>query len=139
MSLIEINWHPNHKELRNFALIGLIASALISLILYLVEGLPIRWAVVIFVAGFIIFLTSFISIKLTRIIYLGLTLVTLPIGWVVSSLLLAGFYFLLLTPLGLLFRLIGRDPLCRRFDSNVKSYWLIRKSPKNLDRYFHQF
>ncbi len=139
MSLIEINWHPNHKELRNFALIGLIASALISLILYLVGGLSIRWAVVIFVAGFIIFLTSLISIKLTRIIYLSLTLVTLPIGWVVSFLLLAGFYFLLLTPLGLLFRLIGRDALCRRFDSNVKSYWLIRKSPKNPDRYFHQF
>lgn len=52
---------------------------------------------------------------------------------------ISAFYFLLLTPLGLLFRLIGRDPLCRKFDSDVKSYWLTHKSPKNLDSYFHQF
>jgi zinc transporter ZupT len=139
MSLVDINWRPNHKELRNFAIAALIASAVISLLLYVLKGLAIHWAAIIFAAGFIIFLSSLVSTKITRIIYLGLILVTFPIGYVVSFILLSSFYFLLLTPLGLLFRLIGRDPLCRKFDSNVKSYWLIRKSPKNLDRYFHQF
>jgi hypothetical protein len=65
--------------------------------------------------------------------------VSLPIGWAVSFILLAAFYFLLLTPLGLFFRLIGRDTLGRKFDPDAESYWLTRQPPKNLDRYFHQF
>ena len=139
MSLIEINWNPNRKELRNFGIVAFIASALLSLLLYLFKGLGIQWAAIIIAAGFIIFLTSMIFPKLTRFIYLGLILVTLPIGYMVSFILLALFYFLLLTPLGLLFRLIGRDPLRRKFDSTADSYWLTRKQSDRLNRYFHQF
>ncbi len=139
MSLVEINRNPNRKELRNFAIVALIASALVSVLLYVIKGLATQWLAIICAVGIITFLSSFICIKITRIIYLSLVLVTLPIGYVVSFLLLAAFYFLLLTPLGLLFRLIGRDPLCRRFDPNAKSYWSRRKPPKNLSRYFQQF
>jgi hypothetical protein len=139
MSLIEINRHPSRKELRNFGKIALAASVLIPLLLYVLKGLGIQWAVISFAVGFIIFLGSIISPKLTRMIYLGLILVTLPIGWVVSFILLATFYFLLLTPIGFFFRLIGRDSLCRKFDSAAKSYWVARRAPDSLDRYFHQF
>lgn len=139
MSLIEINWHPTRKELCNFGIICLIASALIALLLYVFKNLPIQWALIIPAIGFIIFLTSIISAKLTRIIYLGLILITMPIGLVVSFLVLALFYFLLLTPIGLFFRLIGRDPLRRESDSSTKSYWVSRQPPDSVDRYFHQF
>jgi hypothetical protein len=139
MSLIEINWYPKRKELRNFAMIALIASVIVTSLLYLLKGVRIQWAVIIFAAGFGIFLSSFVSLKLTRIIYLGLILVTFPIGWGISMILLTAFYFLLLMPLGLLFRLLGRDPLCRKFDPAAKSYWLVRRQPDSLDRYFHQY
>ncbi len=139
MSLVEINWRPERKELRNFGIIALIASAVISLLLYLLKGLGGQWALIICGIGFIIFLSSIISAKLTRIIYIGLILVTLPIGWVVSFLLLAIFYFLILTPIGLIFRLIGRDPLCRKFDPDASSYWEIHRQNDGLDSYFHQF
>lgn len=139
MSLIEINWNPKKKELRNFALIALIASILLAILLYILKGVRIQWPGVIAAVGFVIFLSSFISLKLTRIIYLGLILVTFPIGWAISMILLTAFYFLLLTPLGFFFRLLGRDPLCRKFDSDVKSYWLDHRQTDNLDRYFHQY
>jgi hypothetical protein len=139
MSLIEINWYPKRKELRNFAMIALIASVIVTSLLYLLKGVRIQWAVIIFAAGFGIFLSSFVSLKLTRIIYLGLILVTFPIGWGISMILLTAFYFLLLMPLGLLFRLLGRDPLCRKFDPAAKSYWLTRRETDSLDRYFHQY
>jgi hypothetical protein len=137
--MVEINWDPNPKELRYFGIIALIATALISLVLYLLKDLGIQWILIITGTGFTIFLCSLISGKLTRMIYIGLTLVTLPIGWVVSFLLLAIFYFLILTPLGLAFRLIGRDPLHRNFNSKAESYWLRRNPPNTIDRYFHQF
>jgi hypothetical protein len=139
MSMVEINWDPNPKELRFFGIIALIATALISSVLYLLKDLGIQWILIITGTGFTIFLCSLISGKLTRMIYIGLTLVTLPIGWVVSFLLLAIFYFLILTPLGLAFRLIGRDTLHRNFNSKAESYWLRRNPPNTIDRYFHQF
>lgn len=139
MSLIEINWHPDQKQLRSFGLIALIATALISLILYFVKGVSIYWAAVIFGFGFIIFISSRSFLKLTKVFYLVLTAVTIPIGFVASFLLLAIFYFLLITPLALIFRLVGRDPLHRKFDPNISSYWVAHSQPEDFDRYFHQF
>lgn len=139
MSLIEVNWYPKSKELRNFAIIALVASVIVALLLYVLKGVGIQWVILIIAAGFGIFLSSFVSLRLTRIIYLGLILVTFPIGWAISMFLLTAFYFLLLTPLGLIFRLLGRDPLSRRFDPDAKSYWLSRRQIENLDRYFHQY
>ena len=139
MSLIEIKWQPGSKELRTFGIAGLILSALIGVLLHLLKGLAIQWALAIFALGLAIFLSSLISYRMTRIIYLALTIVTLPIGLVLSFVLLGTFYFAVLTPLGLFFRLIGRDPLRRRFEPDAKTYWLTRKPPDSLDSYFHQF
>jgi hypothetical protein len=139
MSLVKIDWNPKSKQLQSFGKIALAASAVISLLLYLLKGVAIQWVLIIFAFGFIIFIISLISLELTKMIYLGMILLTMPIGWVVSFILLAAFYFLLLAPLGLFFRVIGRDPLCRKFDSNTKSYWLSRQPPKGPEQYFHQF
>jgi len=139
MSLIEVNWRPNNKQLRGFGKIALIALAVISLVLYFVKGLEIQWALAIVAVGFTIFVSSLISFKLTRAIYVGLVVATLPIGLAVSFVLLAAFYFLLLAPLGLVFRLIGRDPLRRKFDSGAESYWLTHDPPQGPERYFRQF
>ena len=138
MSLIEINYHPVPRQLRQFGTIALFASALLSLLLYLLKGLALQWALLIFAVGLLIFVASLVSLKLTRIIYLALTIITAPIGIVVSFTVLAAFYFLLLTPLALFFRLIGRDPLCRKFDPNAKTYWLTHQSDVKPERYFHQ-
>ncbi len=139
MSFVEINWHPNHKQLQNFGKIALIAAAVISLLLYLLKGVAIQWVLIILTAGLIIFLSSIISLRLTRAIYVFLTAVTYPIGLVVSFMLLSAFYFLLLAPLGLLFRLTGRDVLGRKFDPSAESYWQQRKPPESDERYYHQF
>ncbi|MCH7558203.1 MAG: hypothetical protein IIB56_12220 [Planctomycetes bacterium] len=139
MSLVEINWYPKRKQLQSFGKIALVASAIISLLFYLLKGVAIQWALAIFAVGFIIFASSVISLRLTRMIYVGLVAVTFPIGLVVSFTLLMAFYFLMLTPVGLFFRLIGRDALGRKFDPAADSYWLQRKPPENPERYFQQF
>jgi len=139
MPLIEIDWNPKSKQLQNFGKIALAASVIISLLLYLLKGVAIQWLLIICAFGFMVFIISMISLKLTKIIYLGMILLTMPIGWVVSFILMAAVYFLMLAPLGLIFRLIGRDPLCRRFDPTAESYWMSRRPPKGLEQYFHQF
>jgi hypothetical protein len=46
-----------------------------------------------------------------RPIFVGLILLTYPIGWVVSHVLLGGIFYLLVTPIGLVLRMTGHDPL----------------------------
>lgn len=62
----------------------------------------------------------------------------LPLGWVISHLLLGFVYYGIVTPLGLLMRLFGRDKLGMRFDPEADSYWFARDSQQDPRRYFRQ-
>ena len=139
MPLIEINWNPSDKDLRNFGKIAIIASILVAILLYSIKGLVLKWCGLIGGVGIVFFLSSILSMIVTKWIYLGLTLITFPIGMAISLVLLAGFYYLLLTPVGLVFRLIRRDSLRRKCDTAAKSYWIARRPADNLKRYFNQF
>lgn len=139
MPLMEIEWHPSGRQLRVFGVSGLAASILAALILHFTWGLAAIWMLAVVTAGAAILLCSLISPAAARVLYIGLTLVAMPIGLVVSFVLLAVFYFLLLTPLALVFRLIGRDSLCRRYEPEAQSYWAKHKSSDNMERYLHQF
>ncbi len=139
MSLVKINWNPNCKELRGFGKIALVAMLILSLLLYIIKGLAVKWTLIVFAVGVVIFIVSLISCKLTRLIYLGLTLASAPIGFAVSFIVLALFYFLLITPIAFVFRLAGRDGLNRRFEPDADTYWIKRHPPDSPDRYFHQF
>jgi uncharacterized membrane protein len=139
MALVEVNWNPDRRQLWLFGIGALVILTVMAMLLHRLRGLATPWALALTAAGLAIFLVSLVSHRLTRAIYVALTAVTLPIGIVVSFLLMAAFYYLLLTPTGLFFRLIGRDPLNRRFDREAASYWIARRPPETSDRYFHQF
>ena len=139
MALIEANLQPTTKDLRSFGTIGLVATCIIALLLYLIKGLALKWCAAIIIVGVLIFIASRISLKLTKGIYLTFTLLTLPIGIAVSYLLLGAFYYLVLTPIGLFFHLIGRDILNRKFKTHSDTYWIKRNRKENLKHYFRQF
>ena len=52
-----------------------------------------------------------------------LMVLTLPIGWVVSRLILIAFFYIILTPISLLFRIVGHDILKRRLSPSADTYW----------------
>jgi hypothetical protein len=139
MSLLEINLHPNHRELRNFGIIALVASIGLYLLLYIFKGLVFPWILIIIGVGLLIFLCSLVSIEITRVIYVSMILLTLPVGWLTSFILLAIFYYLILMPVGMVFRLTGRDILKRKYDAKANSYWIEHRRTDTTERYFHQF
>lgn len=47
----------------------------------------------------------------------------------VSPVMMAVIFYLVVTPMGLLMRWRGKDPLHRRFDRAATSYWIIRDPP----------
>lgn len=139
MSLIDINWRPEKSDLRKFGLIAIVVLGIISFLLRFVFHTEATLPAVLFTAGLCIFIISLISAKATRIIYLAMTLAALPVGIVINVLLMGVFYFLILTPLGLVFRAFGRDVLNREFDVKADSYWVKRQRNKTPESYFHQF
>jgi hypothetical protein len=63
-----------------------------------------------------------------------------PIGFVVSHVVLALVYYLVLTPIGLAMRVFGYDPMRREFDRSAESYWIARDTAEiKAERYFRQF
>jgi len=139
MSLIEINWKPARKELRSFGTASAVMLAVIAALLHFLKGLNANWSLCICAAGLLIYVLSRINTRLVRPVYIALMFITFPIGWAVSFIVMAAFYFLIITPVGLFFKLIKRDPLRRTFDRNAGSYWLPHRTPDSVKRYFNQF
>jgi hypothetical protein len=137
MALIEVNYHPNKKDLTVFSFGGCAILGVAALAMHL-KGHPTGAAILIGV-GVVLIVGRLASLKVTRVLYLGLVFATLPIGWTIGTVLMLLFYYGLLMPIGLVFRLIGRDSLCRKWDPTAQTYWVEHKPAQKKERYFQQF
>jgi len=80
------------------------------------------------------------SIKALRHLMFDLWMgITYPIGSIVSHILMALMFYGVITPVGLLMRLFGRDPMQRAFDRSAASYWEPHDPSAEPGRYFRQF
>jgi hypothetical protein len=137
----KINWNPPVSQLRLFGglWLPLFLGVLGGLWLWRhgESWLPISlglWA-----AAVLSLAVGWLAPAWLRWVFVGMIVVTYPIGWVVSHVLLAIVFYGILTPLGLIMRLTGRDPLHRQFDRTANTYWTRWKPPANKARYFRQY
>ncbi len=138
MALIEIKRDPSKRELAWF-------GAIFAMFFAIVGGL-VRWKFGAPQAGTVIWLTAagltllyYVLPPLRRPLYLGWMYVAFPIGWVVSHVVLAIVYYLVFTGTSLIMRLLGRDAMQRRFDSDAQTYWIEHRPGEDRARYFRQF
>lgn len=138
MNLIRIDRNPSPRKLKLFGTLWLLALGILgAIVLAKADSLPAAAAV--WTTALLLAATCRIVPGLTRILYLGVIYATLPIGLVVSPVVLAVVYYLVLTPTGLLMRLFGYDPISRHFDPEADTYWLPREQDEDAGRYFRQF
>ena len=76
---------------------------------------------------------------LIRWLFIGATVAAFPIGWVVSQVMLALMFYVILTPLALVFRWRRRDELQLRRPPGDESRWTTRDAPPKPERYLKQF
>lgn len=139
---------PDRRMLRQFAWASLLLLPAIAGFLSWKHGLSTQWVLV---AGAVGVTIAVIELVLTvvaetagavlekwivRPIFQGLTLVAWPIGFVLSHVLIAIVYYLVITPIALVFRLVGRDAIGRRIDRDAKTYWHDRGQPRPASSYF---
>jgi hypothetical protein len=139
VSLLSVNWNPTKKDLNGFRLVALGILPVMAVVLYAVKHVSLPWCLAVAGGGVLIWGSGFVSLTVTRWIFVGLMAVTLPIGLVVSFVVMALIFFGLLTPVGLIFRLMGRDILNRRFDPTASTYWQPHTQVLDSERYFQQF
>ena len=136
--MIAINWNPNRRELRQFSAAMLVATFVVGGVLWWQLG-PNRASQVLWIAGPLLAAIGLLVPPTMRPVFVGMSLLAFPIGYVLGFVALAMVYYLLITPIGLVFRLIGRDPLYRKFDPDAESYWIRRPEGLPAKRYFQQF
>ena len=139
MAMVSLNLKPSEKQLRDFGDIALCMCNIIGLLLFWLDKVSIKVFVIFCLIGLVMYLLSRISTVLIKPVYQGMMIVTFPIGWVVSHVMMGVFYYGIVTPIAIIFKVIGRDPLCRGYDPKAKTYWLRYKQSRSAKHYFHQF
>jgi hypothetical protein len=124
------------KEWRKAAWMSTLGLALLSSLL--------RWRRVLPSAAWVWILCVLVALALAAAIrprwFRGYYRFSAKLGFVLSQTaglaVLALFFFIVITPLGVVLRLLGKDPLRLRRPVGAKSYWSEVRGKSSLDRLF---
>ena len=125
--------------LRNFGFTMAAALALIGVAMRFVGHHPVRafwtWAIA---AAFLLFgLAAPRALKGIHRVWMGFAFV---LGWFVSRIILGVIFFGIITPIGVIMKLAGKDVLSEKIDRGAATYWIPRESaaedPKRCEKPF---
>jgi hypothetical protein len=137
--MIQINKNPSKRQLQLFAALGFPGFSIVVALLLIFRLDQPRIAVLLLVAALAISILGFLNTRFMRLVYLAMIYATYPIGFVMSHVLLGVVYFVVITLIGALMRLLGKDPMNRNLDPSVGTYWIDKEPDSDTDRYFRQY
>ncbi len=145
--MVEINFRPDEKTLRQFGWIALGGFGLLALcawnhwLVFRHLSEAARAAVTFGLLGLagVSALFSLAFPKANAPLFVGLSVVAFPIGFVLSYVIMATLFYVVIAPVGLVLRLFGKDPMDRRFLPNATSYWVDARPARAKTDYFKQF
>jgi Saxitoxin biosynthesis operon protein SxtJ len=136
-SFADLEPEPTAADLRGFRLVVSIGGLTLALFLYFVrhrQGAALALAG----GGLALALLSFVP-GLGRWLFVGWMGLGLIMGRISSPILLGVVWVVLFVPLGIVFRLVGRDAMRRKFPAPEASFWEPHPPHQKVDRYFQQF
>ena len=126
------------KQLRTFGMALTVFLGVIGLIQFLKGNEPTNfwfWG-----AAALILVTTLSVPILINPIYRAAMFIAHILGWINTRIILGLLYYFLFTPIALIMRLMGRDPLHRKLDKQAKTYWKVRENiPFSKEHYLRQF
>ena len=145
--MIDLDLSPDARKLRQFGWIALAGFGLLALLAWSealvfafgLGGARVGVAASLVAIGVLSGLFSLLAPRANLPLYVGITLLAFPIGFVLSYVILGTLFYLVITPVGLLVRLAGRDPMGRRFERDASSYWVDARPARSKESYFKQF
>lgn len=146
--MIPIEWNPENRTLRLFGVCSGFLLALIGAWVFfrhsiltfpLGPGTSRHVGMGLWIAGAAMFIVGITWARALRWVYIGMNVIALPIGLVVSHVILFVVFYFIFTPIGLILRLLGRDALHRKLDPAATTYWTDHEPHPPARRYFRQF
>ena len=131
------NIKSGKKELRQF---GFTMGAVLGVLGILLMWRGREWYPYFIITSVIfLFPACFFPLLLKPIQRAWMTLAIL-LGWLMTRVILIVLFYLVVTPIGLVMRLSGKDPLNRGFVKNHGSYWISREDVLDIrEDYERQF
>ncbi len=134
MRLVQANWHPTRRQLRQFGVLCAVAFPGVAWL----WSLSTIWWIGLSITGLLLALLSWWLPLAMAPLFIGVTLITLPIGLLLSEVVLLLVYAFVFVPMGVAFRCLGRDRLQRHIDRSSESYWKAKPQPRSLANYYRQ-
>lgn len=127
------------KDLRWFGV--MMGAALCAGAIFAWRGGSPRAAAVLCGAGGIFLLLGLAAPRALGLVYRPWMKLAAAMGWVNTRILLGLMFFLVFTPIALVRRALGRDPLDLRFDEKSRAastYWKRKAPPEDIRKYFER-
>lgn len=146
--MIHVDWKPDKKKLGGFAIVSVVAFGALGMWCYLGKDIlnfeapdQVAETVGMVLGGLAIYSVICRGVDSRGMIpiYYVLTVISVPIGFMLSHIIMGFLFYIIFTPIALYFRLIRRDVLNRRFEPEAATYWNQRPSHVAVKRYFRQF
>ena len=138
MTFADIPTNPSQKVLRQFSAAWLVFFLAIAARQYFSRGHHeaglVLGALAVFIGGL-----GLIIPPAVRWLFVSWMVLAFPVGWAISQIMLALMFYGLITPIGLLFRLKGRDLLARKPAANRPSFWMPKQTPEDVRSYSRQY
>lgn len=91
-------------------------------------------------AGGLLMTLGIIWPRALKYVYIAWMALAFTLGFVMSNVILVLFFFLVVTPIGLVARLFQKDFLARKWDKQASSYWILcERETKTAECYERQF
>ena len=137
MQWSDVTKAPPRKMLRQFAGLWLVVfGGLAAWRAY--DGHVDVWTYGLAIGAVVVGLAGLLWPAIVRPIYSGWMIAAFPIGWTISKIALGAMFYLVFTPVALLFKLIGRDTLKLRRGQS-QSYWVPKPGAQSGKEYLRQF
>lgn len=141
--MVEIDWNPDRQKLREFGWFSLAGFGLIGLLL----GWKLGWIengqwlfpAIFWGVGLLSAIFALVEPLVLKPIYWILTAISAIVGPVIGTLVLALIFLFVFLPIGLFFKMLGRDGLKLKLDRQTESYWLPADPLQHPRRYLRQF
>jgi hypothetical protein len=134
----DIPFRPGERMLKQFAGLWLVFFGVLAAWEGLVRGRPML-AAALAVMAVLVGGLGLMRPGLIRPIFVAWMVLAFPIGWTVSQVTLTLIFYGIFTPVGIILRLTGRDPLHRARHPEAQTYWSPKVQPTDTRRYFKQF
>ena len=127
----------NKKDLRNFGItIGIILLIITTIVFYKSEKI----IELLFYSGVLLIGFGLVFPKILKPLYFIWMTFAVIIGWVMTRIILSILFYIVITPIGLISRILGRNNFHSKNKGLNNTFWNYRKLEKDgLNKYENQY